>query len=45
MSKAKLRRHKNIEAKRKKIVGEPSVGNQCNRFDEEGGIIPAYTQR
>ena len=37
------RRDKNIEAQRKKIVGEPSAENQCNRFDEEGGIISAYT--
>jgi hypothetical protein len=26
-----------------KIVGEPSTGNQCNRFDEGGGLIPVST--
>lgn len=26
-----------------KIVGEPSTGNQCNRFDEGGGLISTST--
>jgi hypothetical protein len=32
-----------VNAYSTKIVGEPATGNQCNRFDEGGGLISAST--